>query len=154
MTATVALVIVSFVAAIAVLAAVIFFADMMRADEACDAARAERDAALRAKAAQFEAWQTEATNLRADVAALEKENEESQRQIAELRLECRDATDLSIAFQREAERLNELSERFGREISYLRPIADAAEALASGPNSPGEWAALREALRARKEAQS
>ena len=102
MTATVALVIVSFVAAIAVLAAVIFFADMMRADEACDAARAERDAALRDKAATFERWQSEVNKIRA-------------------------------------------------ELAPLRRIADAAEALASGRNEPGEWAALREAIRARKE---
>ena len=119
MTATVALVIVSFVAAIAVLAAVIFFADMMRADEACDAARAERDAALRDKAAHFEAWQAEATNLRADVAALN-----------------------TMLSQRTAE------------VLYLRPIASAADALAFGKAEPGEWAALREAIRARKEAGS
>ena len=133
MTATVALVIVSFVAAIAVLAAVIFFADMMRADEACDAARAERDAALRDKAAQWE---------------------ESQRQIAKLREEWDSLYARMRSTESACTQATIAEMRAKDELALLRPIADAAEALASGPNSPGEWAALREAIRARKEAQS
>lgn len=82
-----------------------------------EAFRRDRDEALRQKSAQFEAWQAEATNLRADVAALN-----------------------TMLSQRTAE------------VLYLRPIASAADALAFGKAEPGEWAALREAIRARKEA--
>lgn len=103
-----------------------------------DEVRAERDEALRQKASQFEAWQSESTNLRADVAALERENAEAQRQIAELR----DGQWQAFTALNKAQ----------RELALLRPIADAAAALCDGKNLPGEFTALREAIRARKEA--
>lgn len=96
-----------------------------------EAFRRDRDEALKAKSAQWEAWQAEATNLRADVAALEK-------QIAELRNELYlDGCERTLLEAR---------------LSLAEKVVVAAEALASGPNSPGEWAALREAIRARREA--
>lgn len=91
-----------------------------------DAARRERDAALQAKSAQFEEWQADTARLR--------------REIAELR-------------DGQAQAFTALN-KAQRELSLLRPIADAAEKLLDDEKLPGEWAPVRAAIRARKEAQS
>jgi hypothetical protein len=110
-----------------------------------EAFRRERDEALKAKSSQWEAWQAEATNLRADVAALERLNEQ-------MKESCRALTELNIASRRELDLAGDERTLLEARLSLTEKVVAAAEALASGPNSPGEWAALREAIRARREA--
>lgn len=110
-----------------------------------DRLTAERDAALAAKASQFEAWQSESTNLRADVAALERKCEAMKTD------RDRFWSHLDATRDRLASAESDLRAAYA-EIALLRPIADSAEKLLDDEKLPGEWAPVRAAIRARKEA--
>lgn len=131
--------------AVAVIAAVIFLVDRIQADEARDRAAAERDEALRQKSAQFETWQSESTNLRADVAALERKCEAMKTD------RDRFWSHLDATRDRLASAESDLRAAYA-ELALLRPIADSAEKFMDGNHLPGEWAEVRAAIRARKEA--
>ena len=205
---------------IAVVAAVIFLVDMIRADEALDAARAELANALAAKSVHFEESQRQIAALRteldhatdlgissqrtidglvAEIAdikaerdgtflalspklrAAEAELADLKRELAEAKagpfkgggaaaiipaesdpeelfvyVQARDDFSARVRAERVARRLEAglRAEKAEAELALLRPIADAAEKLLDGNNLPGEFSALREAIRARKEAQS
>lgn len=112
---------------------------------AVEAMTAERDEALRQKASQFETWQSESTNLRADVAALERKCEAMKTD------RDRFWSHLDATRDRLASAESDLRAAYA-EIALLRPIADTAEKLLDDEKFPGEWAPVRAAIRARKEA--
>jgi len=178
--------------AIAVVAAVVFLSDLIRADEECDTLRicakvdakcgkaltAERDAAraelanaLKSKAAQFEAWQAETHFLNDELrvaknclrcaeeallstqVSLFRSQKEVREQtanlgeLAALREEC-------DKLRKYAQGMNADCDKMTDELALLRPIADVTEKFMDSNKEPGEWAPVREALRARKEAGS
>lgn len=134
------------IAFVAVLAAYWHMRGMaMQAIRVAEDASAERDAALAAKASQFETWQAESQNLRADVAALERKCEAMKTD------RDRFWSHLDATRDRLASAESDLRAAYA-ELALLRPIADSAAKLLDDEKFPGEWAEVRAAIRARKEA--